>query len=97
MERKKIQRIDLDKYELQILEMTVHAESYETILHEFEGDAFILGDCLRSLVRQKILRLLEWDEGTQNWLPRMIYDADKLREYRYQLTSLGIKLMEEKE
>ncbi|MDX5320837.1 MAG: hypothetical protein LPK45_07005 [Bacteroidota bacterium] len=93
MERKNASLIELDLYEKEILGMVVHAESFESILSEFSGSAYILGDCLRSLVRQKILRLFEYDEKSNSWRSRMIYDADKLREYRYQLTALGMQLM----
>ncbi|MBI1221574.1 MAG: hypothetical protein GC180_03135 [Bacteroidetes bacterium] len=96
MERKRIQIIDLDQYEKEILGMVVHAESYATILGEFSGDSFILGDCLRNLVRRKVLHLLEWNEKGQVWERRMIYDADKLSEYRYQLSSLGLNMLEHK-
>lgn len=96
MEGKKISGIELDQYEQKILGLLVHAESYDTILSEFKESSFILGDCLRSLVRQKILRILEWDESTNSWKGRIIYDADKLKEYRYQLTSLGYAYLEQK-
>jgi len=94
MEGKKIALIELDQYEREILGLLVHAESYDTLLSEFEGGPFILGDCLRSLVRQKILRIMEWEEASNSWRGRIIYDADKLREYRYQLTSLGLTYLE---
>ncbi len=95
MEGKKVSGIELDQYESKILGMLVHAETYETILAEFKESPYILGDCLRSLVRQKILRILEWDETSNSWRSRIIYDADKLKEYRYQLTSLGFAYLEQ--
>lgn len=96
MEGKKISGIELDQYEYKILSMLVHAESYDTILSEFKESSYILGDCLRNLVRQKILRIMEWEESTNSWKARIIYDADRLKEYRYQLTSLGLAYLEEK-
>ncbi len=96
MEGKKVSTIELDQYEEKILGLLVHAESYDAILSEFKESAYILGDCLRSLVRQKILRILEWEEASNSWKGRIIYDADRLKEYRYQLTSLGIAYLEQR-
>lgn len=89
MERKKIPIMELDQYEREILEMTFHAESYDAILSEFSGTAFVLGDCLRSLIRKKLLFPLEWEPRSGAWKRRIVYDADRLREYRYQLSALG--------
>jgi hypothetical protein len=89
MERKKTRTLELDHYEREILELLVHAESYENLAGEFSGSLYILGDCLRSLVRQKLVFILEWDETDVSWKKRVIYDADRLKEYRYQLSALG--------
>lgn len=90
MEGKKTRVIELDQYEREILELLIHAESYETIQAEFSATSFILNDCLRSLVRQKLVHILEWEAHNSAWKARSIYDADKLKEYRFQLSASGI-------
>ncbi|MHB1277233.1 MAG: hypothetical protein ACYC1Q_02430, partial [Bacteroidia bacterium] len=89
MERKKTRTLELDHYEREILELLVHAESYENLYDEFSASSYILGDCLRSLIRQKLVFIFEWEESTSSWKKRIIYDADKLKEYRFQLSALG--------
>lgn len=89
MERKKTRTLELDHYEREILELLVHAETYENLASEFKASSYILGDCLRSLVRQKLVLILEWDETATAWKKRVIYDSDRLKDYRYQLSALG--------
>ena len=84
--------MELDQYEKEILNIAIHPESFDQILEEFSGDAFILGDCLRSLARKKLLFILEREENAEGWKRRVIYDADKLPSYRYQLSAKGLEL-----
>lgn len=92
MERKKTHTLELDNYEHEILELVVHAENHEAILSEFSGNIFILGDCLRNLIKQNLIQIVEWDETSAHWKRQFFYDPDKLKEYRYQITALGFNV-----
>ncbi len=90
MEGKKTQIKELDRYESEVLELIVHAEPFDSILSEFSGSAYILGDCLRSLLRKNLIHLYEWEPHQNTWKRTRLYDADRLSEYRYQLSALGM-------
>lgn len=82
--------IELDKYELDILQRLIYPESLKTLLEESIADEFILADCLRSLTQKKLISPMLKDEMSGRFKRIFIYDSDNLEKYYFQITSKGL-------
>jgi len=84
--------LEIDQYEEELLGLSFHAEPYGQLIAEFSGDEYIFRDCLRSLIRKKLLSALIPEKG--DWKRTLLYDTDRLDLYRYQVSAKGIEMLE---
>lgn len=82
--------IELDKFELELLDKVFHSETYENLKGEYSADEYILRDCIRSLARKKLIFILIPGEKEDQWKKSFLYDTDKLHHYKFQASAKGM-------
>ena len=76
--------------QLKILNCLYFVEPFEHILAETNLPKPILSDELKTLLSNRLVAILKFDNLSNDWLETNFYDSDKLDSYAFRATSAGL-------
>lgn len=83
----------LPKEEIKILNLLMFDEDFPNILRESGITEKLAAAVLRILIKDKLVSPFE--EGSSEIKKLWMYDVDNLYQYKYRITALGLKALEE--
>jgi hypothetical protein len=82
--------MELNSDQFAILDTLYFVEPFDRIVEESGLPESVVKDELRTLIAQRLVQVMQFDEGSKDYVRTNMYDADNMRACHYLATKEGL-------